>query len=326
MGSSLSLYTSTDGFVLCGRWWIPSLTARKRATAETTIDNLSDEDLVQRLEIFDFAANTLVHVPSSMAFLGSGRVWRFTSDSIVKSFFAYQGFEPCTMEIVSTHTSIPVPKILRHVSWRGKVWTFMEYIDGIDLREAWGSLALWKKLWVAWTLRCYVRQLRNVTLARPEVPGPIDWSKTAVKCVGHYFTTIGAGPFNSYSELTAWFTSKYRITVGLENHYQPGRTPDPKPYVFDDSMPLVLTHGDISLTNVRIGRDGTVWLLDWGFSGVYPEWFEYAGMMAYDEAHRPGLTPRLWLRLVPFIAGRHRSKQAFMEKIELALDHFGMEE
>ncbi|KAF8207133.1 hypothetical protein K438DRAFT_2083818 [Mycena galopus ATCC 62051] len=90
-------------------------------------------------------------------------------------------------------------------------------------------------------------------------------------------------------------------------------------------MPLVLTHGDISLTNVRIGRDGTVWLIDWGFSGVYPEWFEYAGMMAYSEARRPGLTPRLWLRLVPLIAGRHHSKQAFMERIELALDHFGVE-
>ncbi|KAJ7740874.1 hypothetical protein B0H14DRAFT_3097319 [Mycena olivaceomarginata] len=289
-------------------------------TAETTIDNLSNEDLIQRLEIFDFAANTLVHVPSSQAFLGSGRVWRFTSDCIVKAFHVNEGYEPCTMEIVSTHTSIPIPRVLRHFG------TFMEYIDGIDLREAWGSLALWKKLWVAWTLRCYVRQLRNVTLARPEVPGPLDWSKTAVKCVGHYFTCIRAGPFNSYSELTAWFASRYRITLLLENQAQLGRTPDPKPYVFDDSMPLVLTHGDISLTNVRIGWDGTVWLIDWGFSGVYPEWFEYAGMMAYGEARRPGLTPRLWLRLVPFIAGRHHSKQAFMERIELALDHFGMEE
>ncbi|KAJ7440797.1 kinase-like domain-containing protein [Mycena galericulata] len=296
MGSALSLfhrYASTDGFVLWGRWWIPSPTARKRETAKTTIDNLSDEDLKQRLETFDFAANTLVHVPLSQAFLGSGRVWRFTSDCIVKLFEVWENYEPHTMEIVSTHTSIPIPKVLRHVIWREQIWTFMEYIDGIDMREAWRSLALWKKLWVAWTLRCYVRQLRNVKLARPEVPGPIDWlSPTAVKCVGHYFTSMGAGPFNSYSELTAWFASKYRITLLLEKQAQVARTPDPKPYVFDDSMPLVLTHGDISITNVRLGGDGTVWLIDWGFSGVYPEWFEYAGMMAYDEVHRPGLVPR----------------------------------
>ncbi|KAJ7171953.1 kinase-like domain-containing protein [Mycena filopes] len=323
MGSS---YSSTDGFVLWGRWCLPSRTARKRETVETTIDNLSNEDLIRRLETFDFAANALVHVPSSQAYRGSGRVWRFTSDCIVKSFDANEGYEPCTMGIVSTHTSIPVPKVLRHVLWRNRVWTFMEYVDGIDLREAWGSLALWKKLWVAWTLRCYVRQLRNVPLARPEVPGPLDWPGTAVQCVGHYFTSIRAGPFQSYSDLTAWFASKYRITLFLENQAQVARTPDPKPYVFDDSMPLVLTHGDISLTNVRLGRDGTIWLIDWGYSGVYPEWFEYAGMMAYDASYRPGFAPRLWLSLVPFIAGRHHSKHAFMKRIQWALDQFGLEE
>ncbi|KAJ6457151.1 kinase-like domain-containing protein [Mycena vitilis] len=322
MGSALSLFSSTDGFALWGRWLIPSLTARKREAPKATIDDLSNEALIQCLETFDFAANALVHVPSSQAFLGSGSVWRFTSDCIVKPLFVFEGYETCTMEIVSTHTSIPVPKVLRQVIWRDQVWTFMEYIDGTDLREAWGSLVLWQKL----------SETSNS-------PGPryLDRSQTAVQCVGHYFTSIRAGPFNSYSELTAWFNSRYHITLALERQAeaarlaferqaQVARTPDPKPYVFDDSMPLVLTHGDISLTNVRLGRDGTVWLIDWGFSGVYPEWFEYAGMMAYDEAHRPGLTPHLWLRLVPFIAGRHHLKQTFMERIQWALEQYGMEE
>ncbi|KAJ6491355.1 kinase-like domain-containing protein, partial [Mycena vitilis] len=245
-----------------------------------TIDDLSDGELVQRLKASDFKAeaNKLVHVPPSQEAFGIGRVWRFAPDCVVKSFGAFDGHEPATMELVSAQTSIPIPRILRHVIWKDRVWTFMEYIEGIDLLEAWGSLASWKKLWVAWTLRRYVRQLREVKVALPEVLGPLCPSQNAAKCVGHYFTDIRAGPFNSYSELTAWFTSKYRITLLLENHAKVARTLDPKPYVFDDSMRLVLTHGDISLRNVCIGWDGTVWLIDWGFSGVYPEWFEYAGM------------------------------------------------
>ena len=32
---------------------------------------------------------------------------------------------------------------------------------------------------------------------------------------------------------------------------------------FDDSLPLVLTYGDISVHNVKLGTDGKVWLLEW---------------------------------------------------------------
>jgi len=47
-------------------------------------------------------------------------------------------------------------------------------------------------------------------------------------------------------------------------------------------MPLVFTHGDISPNNIRLGKDGALWLLDWESAGAYPQWFEYANMMAYD--------------------------------------------
>ena len=58
----------------------------------------------------------------------------------------------------------------------------------------------------------------------------------------------------------------------------------PEPTIFfDDSMPLVFTHDDISPYNIRLGKDGTVWLTDWESGGAYPKWFEYANMMAYDD-------------------------------------------
>ncbi|KAF8207134.1 hypothetical protein K438DRAFT_2083820, partial [Mycena galopus ATCC 62051] len=172
IGSSLSLfhrYSSTDGFVLCGRWWIPSPTTRKRATAETTIDNLSNEDLIQRLEIFDFAANTLVHVPSSQVFLGSGRVWRFTSDCIIKSFHVNEGYEPCTMEIVSTCLDAHVhshPQSSAACDLEGSSLDFHGIHRRYRLARGMGLLALWKKLWVAWTLRCSTASQRHPRPAR----------------------------------------------------------------------------------------------------------------------------------------------------------------
>jgi hypothetical protein len=55
---------------------------------------------------------------------------------------------------------------------------------------------------------------------------------------------------------------------------------------------------DISLHNVQLGQDGKVWLIG----------LEYSGVMAYT--HKLSM-PQLWLLLAPFIAGRHKSKNAF---------------
>ena len=59
-----------------------------------------------------------------------------------------------------------------------------------------------------------------------------------------------------------------------------------------------------------------IWLLDWGFSGVYPQWFEYAAAMAYAD----GRAPRSWLWLVPFIVGSYPAQKDFTRRIGLALE------
>ena len=93
---------------------------------------------------------------------------------------------------------------------------------------------------------------------------------------------------------------------------------------FDGSLPLVLTHGDIALQNVRLGYDGTVWLLDWGRSGVYPKWFEYACTMAYSDYG--GRTPISWLRLALFVSGWYKTQNHFAQRLQLALDSYNITE
>jgi thiamine kinase-like enzyme len=200
----------------------------------------------------------------------------------------------------------------------------MEYIPGEDLRDVWESLGMINKLWLAWTLRTYVAQLRKVHLANRDIPGPLDGSGTPLPCIGHYFTEMGAGQFASYREMTSWFDSKYRITLQLEEQSTPETAQKrPEELSFDSSMPLVLTHGDISLNNIRLGRDGTLWLLDWEHSGAYPEWFEYSCILAYENSHK---IPRAWLHLAPFIAGEQESKHTFLRRIMPALQSFWFEE
>jgi len=223
--------------------------------ADPTLDSLSDEELIGRLQTFDFQANALD--PLVDLFGGQSPIWRFTPDTVVKAVIAETTHEPYTMAMVSSQTSIPVPQVRRYVYWSSRLWIFMEYIAGDDLESAWRSLSLWNKLWVAWTLHRYVQQLRRVSLANCDIPGPIDGSGRPLLCSGHYFTDNGAGPFTSYSQMSSWFASKSRITALLmrqrdPNHQEPYATSS---LSFDDSMPLVLTYGDISLRNVRLGSE-----------------------------------------------------------------------
>ena len=61
--------------------------------------------------------------------------------------------------------------------------------------------------------------------------------------------------------------------------------PDSEP--FDDSRPLVFTHSNLSMRNIIFGRDGRIWLVDWGKSGIFPPWFEYISMVYAAEMIRP---------------------------------------
>jgi hypothetical protein len=229
------------------------------------------------------------------------------------------------MALVASQTSIPLPRLHKHLLWDGSLWLFMDYIDGDDLETVWSSLGLWTKLKVAWALRGYVKQLRRVQIPNHNVPGPIDGSGRPLPCIGRYFSDNQAGPFTSYSQMSSWFASKRRITMRLEQEIAAHRNEKYKPSIplFDDSAPLVLTHADISLRNVILDHNGTVWLLDWGQSGAYPKWFEYAGIMAYEDRKE---TPRTWLWLAPLIAGWYRSQYSFLQEIRAALVYWGLEE
>ncbi|KZT73239.1 hypothetical protein DAEQUDRAFT_662542, partial [Daedalea quercina L-15889] len=210
---------------------------------------------------------------------------------------------------------IPVPKVRKYITWKSDMWVFMEYVPGRALEEAWSSLNIVTKLWIAWKLRDYIHQLRRVPLPEPRVPGPIDGSGEQRRCLGYYFTELDAGPFASYAKLAAWYDRRAHIAVRLDHQTSQARGQPPSlssdALVFDNSAPLVLTHGDITLRNLILGDDGRLWLIDWGFAGVYPRWMEYATMAAYRNAS----APRLWQWLVPLAAGWYRSQLSYLQDL-----------
>ena len=91
--------------------------------------------------------------------------------------------------------------------------------------------------------------------------------------------------------------------------------PESEQIVFDSSLPLVFTHLDINPSNIIVGDDSRVWLIDWEFAGFYPQWFEYVTMrQSWDFLGRW----KLWV--LGFMAGFYERQLRFIGSIGWALN------
>jgi hypothetical protein len=236
-------------------------------------------------------------------------VRKINDDTLVKATCAGAAphVEASMIEFVRTRTTIPIPRVRRRFSdEEGSSIIVMDYIQGEPLDHVWPSLSLWSRLWVAMTLRRYIRQLRQINSS---VPGPL--ADSPERCCGLVFGGE-RGPFPDYTSLSAFYNSRLDI-VKDKNYPHPA---DPNTEPFDDSRPLVFAHQDLTMRNIIYGRDGRIWLVDWGLSGFYPWWFEYVSTVYAAERDR---TPDSWNCLIPFIADPLFKHIRWMDRIGIAL-------
>ncbi|KAF9073052.1 kinase-like domain-containing protein, partial [Rhodocollybia butyracea] len=170
--------------------------------------------------------------------------------------------EARALAFVHSNTSIPVPRIRRYIETDWVGYLLMEKIPGKRLDRVWPHYTPPQKFFVAWTLRGYIRQLRQASAAynRRHIPGPMPNKPEQCEGIGFLFSEWPSGPFGSSKELVAHF--------------------DKSGECWDYTQPLVLTHGDLSMRNVIVGDDGRLWLVDWTWSAFYPPYFEYIATMS----------------------------------------------
>ncbi|CAL1700404.1 unnamed protein product [Somion occarium] len=244
-----------------------------------------------------------------------------TPHIVAKTGIEMTEWEPQTMQVVRDQTTIPVPEVLRVVKNKRYIYLLMEHIPGRTLEECWDELSLWRKIWIAWKLRSYIRQLRRIRLPQidAQVPGPLTEDLSHPKqCANPIFGEYEVGPFPSFSSMVRWFNE--RLVVAYRFDPVPNEQPEP----LKARGPLVLTHGDLVPRNIILGDDGRLWIIDWGSSGVYPIWFEYAAMMRsanrpYNGLKRASLS---WFRIIRFATGAYDTEYEFTERIAFAVTTF----
>jgi thiamine kinase-like enzyme len=96
---------------------------------------------------------------------------------------------------------------------------------------------------------------------------------------------------------------------------------------FDASYPLVLTHQDINPRNIILGDDRRLWLVDWTWSGFYPECWEGIAMaiQAGNEERvrrsvgKPGKDPS-WNEIIDVVCGSSQPMQQWLRMVRPMLD------
>lgn len=285
-----------------------------------TVDHMSDDEIRTLISNIDYDRDCVLDT-KGLSFAAVS-VFRLTEDTVTKPV---DPFEPYMMRWVAERTSVRLPRVRRCVQIKRQLWMLIEYVAGEDLVYIWPHLSIWRKIMTAWTIRGYIHQLRAMDTPYPSVPGPFDETGTPLQCSGLCFGEHPAGPFGSYQELYKFYRGRLLVTLDWKETRgllkKAGRAAvlrDPK-LNFDASQPLVFTHNDISMWNVRIRQDGTVWLLDWGAAGLFPRWFEYANMMGYE---RNVETSRSWTWMIPFMAGFYSRSYHFIKNIRVGLMYY----
>jgi len=212
--------------------------------------------------------------------------------------------EARTLEFVASHTSIPVPKVLK--MWRhprsGVPFILMEFVRGEELTFVWNRMSQKEKERVVDQLKGYMRQLRNL-----EPPthlagrvcavdgGPlVDMSRIDV------YPTFG--PFPTHSD----FHRFLRVGLSfdrLEEENKPGY--DKIIYTHTHSYASKFSHADFAPRNILVKRDGTITVIvDWAYAGWYPEYWEYT------RARYSPFLPHSWIPRIGEMTGQYDQELA----------------
>jgi hypothetical protein len=171
------------------------------------------------------------------------------------------------LRFVAQITSIPVPKIHRTYIYHGKLFIELEYIKGQDLGCAWRQDLLFadQKKAIIDELAGYVSQLRNL---QPPQTGIVA-SAESNSCLDYRIGTRLVGPFPNHEE----FHTFLRGHIPLEDcrkvygqqvfqcHSRHYRT--------------CFSHSDLAQRSIIVDDGKIVAIIDWAFSGWYPEYWEF---------------------------------------------------
>lgn len=198
-------------------------------------------------------------------------VVRLDKNTVVKFAYAMDVNDAVAMEHIKSHAPdmlIPVPFGVASIGDFNYV--FMSFVEGVSLDKLWPTLADPIKRSVQAQLNTIMRQLR----ALPLPSGPALGSGEPRRC-----TDIRRIPCICSTEIQTEEAFNNFLTTNTERQYCPFWLQMIRSRLHSDHK-MVMTHSDLRAANIMVEQKTPesiqiTGLVDWGSSGVYPEYWEY---------------------------------------------------
>lgn len=182
---------------------------------------------------------------------------------------------PCELEAllyVQKHTTIPVPRVHRTYpapNANGQIYIEMDLVEGVSLADLWikTGLAEDTKIAIMADLHDAVTQLRSLP-----PPTQQDIVASASTKEGLSDGRIGPetfGPFASHDEFHTFLRGGIPIESTQKTYGDAVFRAHSKRYKTH------FTHADLVPRNIIVKNGRVVAIVDWGFAGWYPEYWEY---------------------------------------------------
>ncbi|OBT66935.1 hypothetical protein VE03_04179 [Pseudogymnoascus sp. 23342-1-I1] len=193
------------------------------------------------------------------------RVIKLSNDIAVKFGRGVTAAEARTQEFAHQNVNpsiVHVPKVYRFFEWdydprwsSSEGYLFMEYVPGQTLAE----LDLDVRDDIVPRIAQIIAHLGQIGVPNglsDAVPGPIGGGSPR----GYLWGEDGAGAtFTCVSDLNDWLNKRLKLQKKSINLHD---------------SPLVLCHLDLARRNMILREDNTISLVDWGFAGLYPRFYE----------------------------------------------------
>lgn len=182
---------------------------------------------------------------------------------IVKYGYNVRQAEADAMQFVSSHTSMPVPKL--HGTFTnedGRTFIVMQFVRGETLENIWPSLSENEKNKLALEMRAHVDDMRKL---KGEYIGAIG----RLPCMVGSLQGPSKGPFSTEKELNDALAQQYEDA-------RPGYFGSMLKKMLKDNHQVVFSHSDLNMRNIMVRHMRIVAVIDWESAGFFPEYWEYA--------------------------------------------------
>lgn len=172
-----------------------------------------------------------------------------------------------TIRFVSTHTTIPVPRVYFHFRWLSWRYIVMDRIPGVVLDDVWRDMPLDGKIAIAAQLKDCFDQLRAIP--PPKSPSICSVTGGPILCSRLHVDMDWCGPYRDEEHMNTQLRRR-----------RPVEDFDPVVQASQKlAHPLVFTHNDFAPRNLMVMETPMGWkltgIIDWECAGWLPSYWEY---------------------------------------------------